>query len=213
MPQLFHPASNTVARLTVPALVMLGLGVLTSLSLADRADYSTLQHMVVAQPVPFSHRHHVGELGIDCRFCHSTVETSAGAGMPSAGVCMHCHSQLWTDADVLQPVRDSWQTGEPLQWSRVYDLPDFVYFDHSIHVRHGVGCSTCHGRVDRMALTERAVTLQMSWCLDCHEDPAGQLREPGRIYDLQWQPPGDPGLVQRYGIAVHQLTNCTVCHR
>jgi hypothetical protein len=163
--------------------------------------------------VPFSHRHHVGELGIDCRFCHADAERSAAAGLPGAGICMKCHAELWTTAAMLEPVRASWRTGTPLYWSRVHDLPDFVYFDHSVHLRKGVGCSTCHGRVDEMALTWKAVPLQMNWCVDCHEHPQGRLRPRTQLYDMAWQPAGADDLAGRYHLALEQLGNCSVCHR
>ena len=171
----------------------------------------------VEQPVPFSHRHHVGELGLDCRYCHATVETAADAGMPPVSTCMTCHSQLYTDQPMLAPLVRSWQTHVPLQWNRVYQLPDFVYFDHSIHVAKGVGCVSCHGRVDRMPLMRRAVSLSMRWCLACHRAPQQFLRPRDKVFDLAWQPADQDrlgmALMRRYAIHASRLTDCSVCHR
>ena len=167
------------------------------------------------QPIPFSHKHHVGDDGIDCRFCHGGVETAAFAGIPSTQVCMTCHSQLFTDAPMLAPVRQSEEIGVPLHWTRVHRLPDFAYFDHSIHVRKGVGCIECHGRVDRMPLMRRVAPLTMQWCLDCHRDPRPHLREPSRVFDMT------PSSVERVSAGVphealdsrRRLTDCSTCHR
>jgi hypothetical protein len=172
----------------------------------------------VAQTVPFSHKHHVGDDGIDCRYCHTTVETSAHAGIPDVATCMSCHSQLYTDAAMLQPLRDAWQKQATLSWTRVHDLPDFVYFDHSAHVNKGVGCSSCHGRVDQMPLTWRSASLKMQWCLDCHRAPEKVLRQRGQIFDMHWKPPGDQRdrgeqLLVEYGIRKPRLTECSLCHR
>jgi hypothetical protein len=171
----------------------------------------------VQQPVPFSHRHHVGDDGIDCRYCHTTVETAAFAGMPSIGTCMSCHSQLYSRAPLLAPLRASWTNGVPLHWRRVYQLPDFVYFNHAIHVAKGVGCVTCHGRVDRMPLTWRATPLTMQWCLDCHRAPENYLRPREHVFDPDWKA-RDPAhlgrkLLHAYRIDVARLSDCSVCHR
>jgi hypothetical protein len=169
--------------------------------------------------VPFSHKHHVGDDGIDCRYCHTSVEKSSFAGLPSTHVCMTCHSQLWNEAPLLAPVRRSLTAGRPLFWNRVNDLPDFVFFNHSIHVNKGVGCSTCHGAVDQMPLTWRTQTLYMKWCLECHRNPQNYLRPRAEIYNLHWQPPPDQEkqgrrLLDQYQIdTTGRLTNCSVCHR
>jgi hypothetical protein len=167
------------------------------------------------QPVPFSHKHHVGDDGIDCRFCHGGVETAAFAGIPSTQVCMTCHSQLFTDAPMLAPVRESAERGMPLHWTRVHRLPDFAYFDHSIHVKKGVACVECHGRVDRMPLMRRVAPLTMQWCLDCHRDPSAHLRDPSHVFDMttsaQARVAGGvphPALDSR-----RRLTDCSTCHR
>jgi len=176
-------------------------------------------NVVLDQPVPFSHEHHVGGLGIDCRYCHDSVTQSSFAGLPATKVCMTCHSQLWTNAAILAPVRESWRTGTPLAWTRVHSLPGYVYFDHSIHVAKGVGCTTCHGPVDRMPLMYQAATLQMRWCLDCHRDPAKYLRPREDVFSTTYAPPADqerlgPELAERYHVRdVQSLTNCSTCHR
>jgi hypothetical protein len=168
--------------------------------------------------VPFSHAHHVKGLGIDCRYCHTSVDKSPFAGLPPTETCMTCHSQMWLHAPMLEPVRQSWATNTPLQWTRVHDLPDYVYFDHSIHVNKGVGCSTCHGDVSEMPLMHRVVNLQMRWCLDCHRDPAKHLRPEDEIFNPSWVEPPDQrargtALLSQYHVQVDQLTNCSVCHR
>jgi len=170
------------------------------------------------QPVPFSHQHHVAGLGIDCRYCHTAVEESASAGLPPTETCMTCHSQLWTDADLLAPVRESWARRTSLRWRRVHDLPDFAYFDHSIHVQKGVGCVECHGRVDRMPLMRQAESLRMDFCLDCHRDPAPRLRPREEVFNMGWTPPPDrralgERLIARYGIDADGIMHCNVCHR
>jgi hypothetical protein len=173
----------------------------------------------VEQPVPFSHKHHVGDDGIDCRYCHTSVETSAFAGIPPLSTCMTCHSQLFTQAPLLAPLREAFARGSGLSWQRVHHLPDFVYFDHSIHIAKGIGCSTCHGRIDRMPLTQRVVSLEMQWCLDCHRHPEAHLRPPQAIFDMAWQPPADQerrgrALRDRYRIhPADVLTACSTCHR
>ena len=188
MAQLFPKFTNTLARVTPPALV-LGLGALAwGWHAALFSPYATNAAAPVAQPVPFSHQHHVAGLGIDCRYCHTSVETSAFAGIPPTETCMTCHSQIWRDAPVLQPVRDSWTSGARLHWTRVNDLPDYVYFNHSIHVNKGVACVSCHGRVDRMPLMQKAHTLYMRWCLDCHLAPEGRLRPPGEVFAMKDEP-------------------------
>src|SRR2546421_9981548 len=150
MAQIFHPSMNTIAKVTIFGAVFI-IGAIAWVSAEIiRSPYYTQVSVARAQPVPFSHEHHVSGLGIDCRYCHTSVEQSSFAGMPSTKTCMTCHSQIWTNADLLEPVRQAYQTGEPIQWTRVHNLPDYVYFDHSIHVAKGVACTTCHGPVDRM---------------------------------------------------------------
>ena len=174
--------------------------------------------MPIGQPVAFSHRHHVGELKMDCRYCHTSVEKSSFAGVPSTQICMTCHSQLLTGSPLLQPVRDSAATGQPILWNRVHILPDYVYFDHSIHVNKGVGCTTCHGQVNEMPLTFRTNTLFMQWCLQCHQDPQKFQRPLSQTYNMDWKPGADQAqlggeLALRHHLDIEHLTNCSVCHR
>ncbi|MCX7513266.1 cytochrome c3 family protein [Frateuria sp. STR12] len=215
MTQIFHPRFGLVVKLTLLALLALAsAAVLAWRGLTNEA------HRVgeaVEQPVPFSHKHHVGDDGIDCRYCHDTVETSSFAGIPPISTCMTCHSQLYTDQAVLQPVVESWQRGVALHWNRVHQLPDFVYFNHSIHVAKGVGCESCHGRVDRMPLTLRTQSLSMEWCLDCHRAPQKYLRPRTQVFTMGWKAKDQEklglALVERYHIDTRRLTDCSVCHR
>ena len=168
------------------------------------------------QPVPYSHALHVGEMGLDCRYCHNTVETGAQASLPPAGTCMNCHKSVKPDSPLLEPVRRSFETGEPLPWRRVHDLPDFVYFDHSAHLNAGVGCVSCHGRVDRMEVVSQAEKLTMQWCLDCHREPDEHLRPREQVTNLAWRPEGDPAeLGKRLHVEydVTPSTDCATCHR
>ena len=215
----FGPAANTVARLIVVGVV--GLAAVGSLIAYEvfRSPVVTQAGIVEPQPVPFSHKHHVGDDGIDCRYCHATVESSAFAGMPATETCMNCHSQIWTDSPMLEPVRASFRTGEPLHWKRVHNLPQFVYFDHSIHVAKGVGCSTCHGRIDQMPLTYQYAPLTMEWCLACHRAPQQYLRPRDEVFDMKWAPPADQAATgarlaeQNHVKGTRELTNCSTCHR
>jgi len=219
MSQIFHRYTNIYSRLSILAiLAFVGLlgGVLAML---NWSAYNTNQNAVVEQPIQFSHAHHVGGMGLDCRYCHTSVEESAFANIPPTKTCMNCHSQIWTNAPILEPVRASFRENRPLHWTRVNDLPDFVYFNHSIHVKKGVGCATCHGPVDRMPLMYQEATLMMSWCLDCHRNPAKYVRPREQVFNMAWQPPADDPdlgerLVKEYKIAsVQQLTSCSTCHR
>src|SRR5690606_20071337 len=186
MAQLFPRSANALARgSVVVVLCLLAGGGATVFSLA-RSGYVNRQGLVVEQPVPFSHDHHVGQIGIDCRYCHTGVETTAAAGIPPTATCMNCHNQLWTNAEILEPVRASWRDGTPLRWNRVHDLPEFTYFNHSIHVAKGVACVTCHGQVDRMPLMYQFASLQMQWCLDCHKDPVPNIRPREEVTNVAW---------------------------
>jgi hypothetical protein len=182
MAQIFHPSMNTVARVTIFGGVFILAGATWAASLWVRSSYVTKVDVVRDQPVPFSHDHHVSGLGLDCRYCHTTVEQTAFAGLPATEICMGCHSQIWKDSPLLEPVRESFRTGEPLHWTRVHDLPDFVYFNHSIHIAKGIGCESCHGRVDRMPLMRKATRLYMEWCLDCHRHPEVAVRDSADIF-------------------------------
>jgi hypothetical protein len=219
MSQLFHRNTNVYSRLSILAVLLFVGTLVATLYLLNWSSYNTNQDVQVEQPFQFSHAHHVGGMGIDCRYCHTSVEDSGFANIPPTKICMNCHSQIWNTAPILEPVRASFRDNTPLRWTRVHDLPDFVYFNHSIHVKQGIGCATCHGRVDRMPLVYQQATLMMSWCLDCHRNPARQVRPRAEVYNMAWERPADdPGLgerlVQEYRIAsVEQLTSCSTCHR
>jgi len=168
------------------------------------------------QPVPYSHALHVGQLGMDCRYCHTTVETSAFASIPPTETCMNCHTTIRPDSELLAPVRESHATGMPVEWVRVHDNPDFVYFDHSAHVTRGVGCVDCHGRVDRMEEVYQAKPLSMAWCLSCHRNPDPYLRPPGEVTNMAWTAPEDPavyGAQLRAARNINPPTDCSTCHR
>ena len=217
MPQIFHPSTNAFAKATIFGGVFVVAAVAWLWSVLVRSSYMTKVDVVRDQPVTFSHDHHVSGLGIDCRYCHTTVEKSAYAGMPSTETCMGCHSLVWKDSPQLAPVRESWRTGKPLAWTRVYDLPDFVYFNHSIHLAKGVGCESCHGRVDQMPLMRKTVSLHMEWCLDCHRQPERFVRRKDELYQFgESVHPAvaeSQALVAHLGIVTGQLTNCSICHR
>ncbi|TPJ14351.1 cytochrome c3 family protein [Mesorhizobium sp. B2-7-3] len=218
MPQIFRPGANGVARFVLWG-GLAGLVALVGLaSVAPRVNWSTFVARANAQPVPFSHKHHVGQLGIDCRYCHNSVEVSSSAGLPATEVCMTCHSQLWTNADMLAPVRQSLATGNPLRWHRVNRVADFVFFNHSIHVNKGVACVTCHGHVEEMPLMRKSEPLDMEWCLGCHRDPKDNLRPPHAVFSTDWTPPPNveemrAKLIKLLNIQPHTMTDCYVCHR
>jgi formate-dependent nitrite reductase cytochrome c552 subunit len=218
MAQIFHPSTNTVSKITIFGAVFLIGGLLWLLAELNRSDYVTQAHVVRPQPVPFSHKHHVSGLGIDCRYCHTAVEQSAFAGIPSTSICMNCHSQIWTNSPMLEPVRESYRTGQPLRWTRVHNLAEFAYFNHSIHVNKGVGCATCHGPVDQMPLMAQQESLLMEWCLDCHRNPEQYLRPREEVFNMSWSAPRNQSelgleLVRKYNVRTEQLTDCSVCHR
>jgi hypothetical protein len=230
--QIFHRSTNTISRATIYGAVFLLSALLWALLELQRSPYITYAKVVRPQPVPFSHQHHVGGLGIDCRYCHTSVEKSSFAGIPPTKTCMNCHSQIWTGAPLLEPVRESFRTGKSLIWTRVNDLPDFVYFDHSIHINKGVGCNTCHGPVDRMPLMFNYASLQMEWCLDCHRAPEKNLRPRDQVFNMRYEQPSSDKPVVVYGKAytdqlslgmdlvkkyklrtVTDITSCSTCHR
>ena len=216
MAQIFHPSFNTISKVSIfGAVFFLGAAVWGWDQLL-RSPYTTQVHVAREQPVPFSHKHHVAGLGIDCRFCHTSVEESAFAGIPPTKTCMGCHSLVWKDAPMLEPVRDSYRTDTSIEWKRVHDLPDFVYFDHSIHLTKGIGCTTCHGQVDEMPLMWRENTLNMDWCLSCHRDPEAFVREREDVFRTDWRPEDVSAemraeLAERYHLS--SMMNCSVCHR
>jgi hypothetical protein len=216
MAQIFHPSTNTLSRLSIFGAVFVLAALLWLLAAIERSPYLTQADVVREQPVPFSHKHHVNGLGIDCRYCHTTVEESAFAGIPPTKTCMTCHSQIWADSPMLEPVRASFRADTSIPWTRVNDLPDFVYFDHSIHVNKGIGCVTCHGRVDQMPLTWRAHPLTMEWCLECHRAPERFVRPRAQVFRMDWEPPRyrlalGQQLVREYHIQPN--TSCSTCHR
>jgi hypothetical protein len=219
MAQLFSPRANVHSRVIIFSAIALVCAGGWVMSAVYWSPYTTKVDVPLDQPVPFSHKHHVAEDGIDCRYCHTSVEKSAFAGMPSTETCMTCHSQIWTNAEMLAPVRTSLATDTPIKWNRVNDLPDYVYFNHSIHVAKGIGCSTCHGRVDQMPLTRKTQTLFMKWCLDCHRDVQKYIRPRDKIYDMTWRPDGEQhtekaSLVRQYHVDTsNRITNCGTCHR
>jgi len=218
MPQIFHRSANTLAKVSLVAAVILIGGFFLVLAGVIRAPYLTEAGVARQQPVPFSHKHHVAGLGIDCRYCHSSVETSSFAGLPSTKTCMNCHSQVWADSPALEPVRQSYRENRPIQWTRVNDLPDFVYFDHSIHVKKGVGCVTCHGQVDEMPLTWQAHAWFMDTCLECHRRPERYIRPREQVFEMR-APAFDQiamgrELLRKYHVdSARKLTNCSICHR
>ncbi len=232
MSQIFHRSTNTISRLSIYGAVFVLAGAAWTATEIQRSGYVTNQGDAREQVVPFSHQHHVAGLGLDCRYCHTSVETSGFAGIPPTRTCIGCHSQIWAEAPMLEPVRESWRTGKSLTWTRVHDLPDFAYFDHSIHVAKGVGCTTCHGPIDQMALTWQAASLQMEWCLECHRTPEKYLRPKAEVFNVKWEPPskGKPvtfgkqsfedqlalgrELKKKYNVRPKtDLTSCSTCHR
>ena len=230
--QIFHRSTNTISRATIYGAVFLLAALLWAVLELQRSPYITYAGVARPQPVPFSHQHHVAGLGIDCRYCHTSVEKSRFAGIPPTKTCMNCHSQIWTNAALLEPVRESFRTGKSLVWTRVNDLPDFVYFDHSIHINKGVGCNTCHGPVDRMPLMYNYASLQMEWCLDCHREPQKYLRPRDQVFNMRYEQPTTfkpliidgktytdqlslgADLSKKYNLRTEaDITSCSTCHR
>jgi hypothetical protein len=219
MSQVFPKSANPWSKASLIFLIFLVVLVGWTILTLQRSDFVTTANEYIEQPVQFSHQHHAGGIGIECRYCHTSVEVSPSAGLPPTKTCINCHSQIWNTAPYLEPVRASYRDNTPLNWIRVHDLPDFVYFNHSIHIRKGVGCETCHGRVDRMPLIRQVQSLQMEWCLDCHRDPSRFVRPLDAITTMGYQPATaqselGPRLVRDYKIAgVEELTSCSICHR
>ena len=230
--QIFHRSTNTISRATIYGAVFVVAALFWAAAEIQRSPYVSYAGVARPQPAPFSHQHHVAGLGIDCRYCHTSVETSSFAGIPPTKTCMNCHSQIWTGAPMLEPVRESFRSGKSLVWNRVNDLPDFVYFDHSIHVNKGVGCNTCHGPVDRMPLMYNYASLQMEWCLGCHRAPEQNLRPRDQVFNMRYQQPSSDGpvefegrkftdqlalgnaLKEKYHLrTTADLTSCSTCHR
>ncbi len=232
MAQIFHRSTNSISRATIFGAIFIVSFIFWALAQIQRSPYVTYAGVVRNQPVPFSHQHHVAGLGIDCRYCHTSVEVSRFAGIPPTKTCMNCHSQIWTKAPMLEPVRESFRSGQSLVWTRVNDLPDFVFFDHSIHVTKGVGCDTCHGPVDRMPMMYAYASLQMEWCLNCHRDPVKNLRPRDQVFNMRYEQPTAAKpvavdgktfsdqtslgqyLVKKYRLrTVQDITSCNTCHR
>jgi len=230
--QIFHRSTNTISRATIYGAVFVVAALAWGLNEFQRSPYITYAGVAHQQPVPFSHQHHVAALGIDCRYCHTSVETSSFAGIPPTKTCMNCHSQIWTNAKMLEPVRESFRTGKSLVWTRANDLPDYVYFNHSIHIHKGVGCNTCHGPVDHMPLMYNYASLQMEWCLNCHRNTEKYLRPRDQVFNMRYeQPSSDQPVVldgkgysdqislgrdlgKKYQLrTVADITSCSTCHR
>lgn len=220
MTQIFHPSTNTISRVSIFGALFFLLGLLIVVYMIFRSPYVTGVNVALDQPVPFSHEHHVRGLGIDCRYCHTSVEKSSFAGIPPTETCMTCHSQIWTESPMLAPVRTSMRTNTPIRWNRVHDLPDYVFFNHSIHVQKGVGCVSCHGQVDQMPLMWKAEPMTMEWCLGCHRNPENHLRPTSEVFNMNWLPPKDKDqvalgreLIEKHQIPVQRLSDCYTCHR
>jgi hypothetical protein len=235
MPQIFHRSFNTISLVSIYGSVVILGGVGWALATFVRSSYATNVGVAHTQPIPFSHQHHVSELGIDCRYCHTSVEDSAFAGMPPTKTCINCHQQIWQGSPMLAPVRDSWRNDRSITWNRVHRVEEFCYFNHSIHVKKGIGCSSCHGQVQHMPLVWQQNTLLMEWCLECHRAPENHVRPRDEIYNMDWQPPTrqeelhqlgkkynlDPlpdtpqelrqGLAKKYEI--RSKLSCNACHR
>jgi hypothetical protein len=225
MAQIFHRSFNTISKATIFGAVFIAGGLGWFMAVFYRSSYVTESHIAYVQPVPFSHQHHAGQLGIDCRYCHTSVEESSFAGIPPTKTCMNCHQQIWVGAELLEPVRQSFSSGQSIRWQRVHNLPGFVYFDHSIHIHKGVGCTECHGRVDQMPLMWQENTLLMEWCLECHRQPTPHLRPRDEVFNMGWTPdelaqrtdlpePTQEGLARLYKVrSPREITSCSTCHR
>jgi hypothetical protein len=237
--QIFHHSTNTIAKVSIFGGLFIVAASLWVLAEVNRSSYNTGQYIERQQPVQFSHKHHVGDDGIDCRYCHTSVETSNSAGMPSTKTCMNCHSQIWSESPYLEIVRQSFRENKPIEWARVHDLPDYVYFNHSIHVAKGVGCASCHGRVDEMPAVFQATSLQMEWCLACHREPERFIRPREQVFNMAWNIEAEPKdnvvadlgnslgenkaarrreqarqLLKDYRVrSAAVLTSCSTCHR
>lgn len=218
MSQIFHRSTNTLSKVSIVSIVFVAAGLLGIFMIIDRAGYTTRKGVTMTQPIPFSHEHHVAGLGIDCRYCHTSVEVSATAGIPPTATCYSCHKLIWKDSPMLEPVRSSFRTGEPIHWTKIHDLPDFAYFDHSIHVAKGVGCAECHGRVDKMSLMRSEHALQMRWCIECHRSPEAHLRPKEEVFNMKWIAEDQAALgvllAKNYHLRSEaDLTSCNTCHR
>lgn len=212
--QIFPRSANQISKASIVGVAVLA-GVLGwAVWSLNKSDYVTRVGIAVQQPVPFSHQHHSAQLGIDCRYCHTSVETSAFAGIPPTSTCMNCHSQIWTKAEILEPIRASYRTGKAIEWNRVHDVADYVKFNHSIHIKKGIGCDSCHGRVDQMPLTWKQQPMSMQFCLDCHRAPEKHVRPREEVFNMAYvahnQAELGPKLVKEYRI--REKTTCSTCH-
>ncbi len=214
MPALFPPWTNTATHVALGVITALALGALLTPMVCARMPDATGQHDPVLQPIAFDHRHHVRDDGIDCLYCHDGAERAPYAGVPAADRCMGCHNQVWNDSPLIAPLRASVETGAAIRWQRVHSLPDFVYFDHSVHVTRGIGCVSCHGQVDGMAAVYQVAPLTMQWCLDCHRDPVPNLRPRDQITSTSWRAESRAQLDDlARGYGTRRLTHCSTCHR
>ncbi|MBK8147584.1 MAG: cytochrome c3 family protein [Acidobacteria bacterium] len=220
MGQIFHRGANNIAKASIFVAIIAGGLAFYAYTQIARSSYLTNQGLERPQPVQFSHKHHVGDDGIDCRYCHTAVETSSSAGMPPTQTCMNCHSQIWADSPYLEPVRASFRDNKPIEWVRVHDLPEFAYFNHSIHVAKGVGCASCHGDIANMASVYQQNTLQMEWCLACHRDPGPNIRPKAEIFNTAWNKDDiTPEQEKEVAETIKKLrskefmTSCSTCHR
>ncbi|MGQ9927565.1 MAG: cytochrome c3 family protein [Chloroflexaceae bacterium] len=219
MGQIFPRNANRLAWLSVFAGLLLVAELVLILAVYFRSNYFRQINVAIEQPVAFSHQLHNGVLGIDCRYCHVSVNQSYFANIPATETCMTCHSQIKTFSPKIAPVIESYATGKPIEWNRVHRVPDFVYFNHAIHVNKGVGCSTCHGQVNEMPVVWQQQAMFMGWCLNCHRNPEQYVRPRDEVYNMEYVPPANQAtlgrqLVAEYGIMpANQLTNCWVCHR
>jgi hypothetical protein len=216
MAQIFHRSTNTISRVSLFGALFIVAGLLWLAAEIHRSAWATGAFVARDQPIQFSHERHVAGNGIDCRYCHTSVEDSTFAGIPPTKTCLNCHSEIFAGSPLLQPLRTSFDTGVPLQWTRVHDLPDFVRFDHSSHVNKGVGCTTCHGAVDRMPLTWQEHSLQMEWCLECHRGPERFVRPRTAVFAVDYRPPADQlALGERLAAEyeIQKLTSCSTCHQ
>lgn len=220
MAQVFSRSANNIAKISLVVAAILAGTAFYVYTQVSRSSYITGQYLEKQQPVQFSHKHHVGDDGIDCRYCHTTVETSASASLPPTQTCMNCHNQLFADSPYLEPVRASFRDNKPIEWERVHDLPEYSYFNHSIHIAKGVGCASCHGDIANMPAVYQENTLQMEWCLSCHRDPAPNIRPKSEIFNTSWNPaditPEQQAEVNEKITKLRSseiLTSCSTCHR
>jgi hypothetical protein len=220
MAQIFHRGANNIAKASIAVIIVLAGVAGYAYTQIARSSYLTNRYLERQQPVQFSHKHHTGDDGIDCRYCHTSVETSASAGIPPTQTCMNCHSQIWSDSPYLEPVRASFRDNKPIEWERVHDLPEYAYFNHSIHIAKGVGCASCHGDISNMPAVYQTHTLQMEWCLSCHRNPAPSIRPQSEIYNTSWNkdeitPEQEQEVNEKISRlrSKEMLTSCSTCHR